>query len=380
MGTKQRAECIERSLTDWEYLKTLFPEGWEAMARTCGAFQRRRKFSSPEALLRTILAHILLGYSIRVTKAWARWSGVADISAVEILLRMRQCREWLCWMTTALLASWGLPELYGKRCGLRVRIVDATTVTERGSRGTNWRYHFSLDLPDLRAGDVMLTDQHTGESFKNFPIAPGTVLVGDQAYGVAPGIEYVVEKGGDVIVRMNPRNLIARTLSGEPFALREQLRQLPDGAVCDWPVWVQGKRRKIQGSICAQRKPPEAAAKAEKAVIRNSRKKGHAVQPETIEYAHYLIVFTTLPEALASGELVLTLYRMRWQIEVGFHRLKELLTVRVVPHTNPESAQAWLQGKLFGAFLVETLRRNAERFSPEGHSDVGNEPATMSVA
>lgn len=375
----ETTDWTNTSKDQWGRLTAMFPEGWEAMAKECGAFHRRGKFENPETLLRTLLIHILDGCSFRVTATWARLGELVSVSDVAILYRLRQSYEWFCHMTQEMLKNWALPELTEGLCGLRVRVVDATLVNEPGSTGSDWRYHFAIDLPEGRVGDVVLSDRHQGESFKNFRVESGMVMMGDQVYGNAPGIEYVVEQGGDVIVRMNPHNLIARTEFGDPFALREHLRRLKDGQVGDWPVFIQGERGIIKGRICAQRKPPEAAAKAEKQVLRNSQKKGHKIQPQTLEYAHYLIIFTTLPAERVAGSTILAFYRLRWQIEVVFHRLKELLKIRFVPHPNPESARAWLQGKLFGAFLVETLRHKAERFSPEGHPVPGGEPATLPV-
>ena len=46
--------------------------------------------------------------------------------------------------------------------------------------------------------------------------------------------------------------------------------------------------------------------------------------PETLEYARYVIVFTTFPESEFHAAAVLRWYRLRWQVELVFKRFKSL--------------------------------------------------------
>ena len=47
------------------------------------------------------------------------------------------------------------------------------------------------------------------------------------------------------------------------------------------------------------------------------------------------------------------LYRFRWQVEIYFKRLKSILDFGELPKKTPESALAWLNGKLMVALLME---------------------------
>ena len=46
-------------------------------------------------------------------------------------------------------------------------------------------------------------------------------------------------------------------------------------------------------------------------------------------------------------------YRLRWQVELAFKRLKSLLGLGELPARRPELARAWLNAKLVLALLVE---------------------------
>jgi len=79
------------------------------------------------------------------------------------------------------------------------------------------------------------------------------------------------------------------------------------------------------------------------------------------------MVFTTIPAPLLGAGEVLELYRCRWQIELAFKRLKQLLKLGRLPHQAPDIARTWILAKLVIALLLETLYRNARAFSPWGY-------------
>ena len=73
----------------------------------------------------------------------------------------------------------------------------------------------------------------------------------------------------------------------------------------------------------------------------------------TLELAEYFIMWTSLKKLRASE--VLELYRLRWQIELVFKRMKSILGLGHLPKKDPLSAQAWLEGKLFVGLLIEHM-------------------------
>jgi Transposase DDE domain len=64
---------------------------------------------------------------------------------------------------------------------------------------------------------------------------------------------------------------------------------------------------------------------------RKASKKQMNTKPETLEFAKYVIVFTT--RRGDSGAKILEWYRMRWQIELVFKRLKAWPNSVTYPNT-----------------------------------------------
>jgi hypothetical protein len=138
---------MDTSGKNWKVLLSLLPAGWQQAALESGAVKRLRGFSSPEALLRTLLLHVGLGYSLRETVVRARLADWTDVSDVALLKRMRNSEQWVRFLCTAVLRESGAFVLE-KTVGA-VRIVDGTIIKEPGKTGSQWPVVYSLQLPSL---------------------------------------------------------------------------------------------------------------------------------------------------------------------------------------------------------------------------------------
>ena len=65
------------------------------------------------------------------------------------------------------------------------------------------------------------------------------------------------------------------------------------------------------------------------------------------------------------AEQVLRLYRLRWQVELLFKRLKSLLHLDHLRAQDPRLAQSYLLGKLLAALLLDRLTHQVRRLCPE---------------
>jgi hypothetical protein len=79
------------------------------------------------------------------------------------------------------------------------------------------------------------------------------------------------------------------------------------------------------------------------------------------------MVFTTVPASSFSTAEVLEWYRVRWQIELVFKRMKTLAELGALPKHNDQSARAWLYGKLLIVLLGQKLERLGRDISPWGY-------------
>ncbi|MGA2217501.1 MAG: hypothetical protein ABSG51_05410 [Terracidiphilus sp.] len=181
--------------------------GWEQAGRSSVAVKRLRGFSSIEALLRTLLLHVGWGWSLRETAVQAKLAGIADVSDVTLLNRLRDFEVWLRHLCRQLWQEGGV-SLQPALGGHAVRVLNATVVREPGSAGSQWRIHYSLRLPSLECDSFVLTPNHgrgSAERFGHFDFHPRELVLADAGYCHPAGIAAVVEQQADVCVRLSPQ-------------------------------------------------------------------------------------------------------------------------------------------------------------------------------
>jgi hypothetical protein len=354
---------------NWKVLASLFPAGWQQMAWQSGAVDRLRGFPSPDVLLRMLLLHVARGYSLRQTVVRAKLANWANISDVALLKRLRNSEEWLRLLCIELLrenVAYRLEEGISRT----TRIVDGTIVREPGKTGSQWRILYSIRLPSLVCDFFEVTTtigEGCGESLNRLPVGRHELILADAAYCSIAGIEYVWQRGADVLVRVNPQSFVAYSAHGRRISLLPRLCTLSKvGQSGEWRVVLHGQGSAFAGRICAARKSDCAIQQAHRRLQRRESKKQMITTPGTLEFAKYVIVFTTCSSGSTAD--VLRTYRMRWQIELVFKRLKSLAQLGHVPKHDDRSSRAWLYGKLLVRLLAQKLIRIGRDISPSGYS------------
>ena len=371
MNTKLLEDLRSSSLDGWDLVLSFLPKGWEEEAKRCGAFQRARGIKDASTLLRVLLIHLVEGYSLRETSVRASESGLATISAPSLQHRLEKAGEWLRWLAEGVRGELQRTCVVPiEKCGMNVRAVDGTSISEPGSTGTDWRVHYSLQLPTLNCDHFAVTPPNQGESFTRYPIQAGDLLIGDRGYSHRRGVRHIVQGGGNVLVRVNWQCFPVEISGGKrfnPVSLGRQLRVMQPR---EWDVSLPSEQKgqpAISGRIVGIKKSRAATRAAEKALRQRYTKKGKTLSKWTLAMAAYIYVFTTVSVDRLFAAQVLELYRARWQIELAFKQLKSILGIGHLPKINPRSGQAWLHGKILVALLAQAIIQAGEALSPWGY-------------
>ena len=317
-------------------------------------------------LLPLLLLHVAGGLSLEQAVVRAREHKLVNISAVGLFKRLRSSGPWLVWLTEQLVrrlsADWD-DALWKDR---PIRVLDATVIEEPGPTGTDWRLHYSLRLPQLSCDFLELTDAHGGESLKRLPVDKGDIVLCDRGYSHREGVAQVLAAGADVVVRLNTGAFPLTDKRGQALDLVKLVAKLKVGQLGEWPVWFEhaGQRHRLR--LCVLRKSKVATQLAQRKAEEIARDKGQQVRPETLKLAAFVLVLTSLPASWGTA-LVLELYRARWQVELAFKRLKQLLATGHVPKTTDPSSRAWLQAKILTDLLIDYMIHAGRFFSPWGY-------------
>lgn len=353
-----------REPDDWEIVCAFLPEGWRDAAFRCGAWTRARGIKDADTLLRVLMVHLADGCSLQETAVRVGAVGWTTLSSVAIFKRLRAAEEWLRWMAERL---WRSPARLTVQMDYRIRAVDATTVQEPGSTGTDWRVHYALDLANLQCDYFSLTDASGGETFRRLPVQQGDLILGDRAYGTPPGVAHVLTRGGHVLVRINLNMLPLYDKSGTRVDILRRLRSLRIGEVGEWPTCVHAGRDVLAGRLIGVKRSRRSAQLARKRLQREASRKGHTPAPDTVAAADYVFIWTSMPAKDLPTSQALQCYRLRWQIELAFKRMKSLMGLGALPKTTDASARAWIHGKLLIALLIECFIEAADSLSPWGY-------------
>lgn len=364
---KEVAKNVAQGLADehWRVIERFLPPGWVEQARHCGALRRARGIPDAEHLLRLLLIHVAVGCSLQETAVRARQLGL-HVSAVAVFKRLQAAEGWLQWLAEQL---WGTKRrpLAGRQRPLRA--VDATMVSEPGSTGTDWKVHYAINLADLRCDFFEVTGvTHGGETLRRVPVHRGDIMMGDRIYANPPGVAHVVHAHADVLVRLNRQALPLFDEAGQRLTPLRLFRTLKAGQPQEWSAQVRPKSgAAIAGRLIAVRRSAAATRHVRRRWQRKANKRQETVTRTAWSAAPYFAVWTTLPAPAWSVTDVLDGYRLRWQIELTFKRMKSVMGVGHVPKHDPASARAWLHGKIFVSLLVERMLEAATSISPWGY-------------
>jgi len=359
---------------EWEYVRTLLPPDLDESARKMNALVRCRNVPDAAALIRLALAYAVSDLSLKDVAAWASTLEVAQITGPGLFYRLREAENWLAHVLGRVLAE-QLPQTVG---GWPVRIVDATVINGPGNKyvrrgaadAVQWRAHVQIDPVTGKFSAVELTDNSGGERLDRHQFQAGEIVLGDRAYATARGIHAVRQSDAHVIARFSPGNLRTCDLQGQRIFLAEKENEVPTVGVLEYKIKIPvppkpTKSRKVWNSAKAIAWIPARAIAARTRPI-----EGHEGQ--------VIWILTTTESSQVPAIAALGLYRLRWQIELLFKRLKSLLHIDTLPSREGPTAKSWMLARLIAAGIAQRLVQPSGPLSPWGYELRFHPPAQSS--
>lgn len=331
-------------------MRTLLPSDLQESARAVGALIRCRNVPDATALLRMALAYAISDLSLKDVAAWASSLHVAEITGPGLFYRLREAESWLEHVLAQVLAQ----DVASAAGAWPVRVVDATVINGPGDEPVQWRAHVLINPATGGFRSVELTDHHGGEKLRRHHFEKGEIVLGDRAYGTARGLYAVRQAEAHAVVRFVPANLRACDEQHRRIYLSEREAEVPAVGVVEFQITIPvppkpTKSHKIWDSA-------KAVAWIPARVIAARTRAGEVIW-----------IITTLGAAELSAMQVMALYRLRWQIELLFKRLKSLLHLDTLPSRQGPTAKSWMLARLLAAALAQRLVQPSGPLSPWGY-------------
>jgi hypothetical protein len=347
---------------DWEYVRTLLADDLEESARRTCALVRCRHIPDAAALMRIALAYAVSDLSLKDVAAWASALQLAQITGPGLFYRLRGAEPWLEQVLGQILSQQAPPAAGG----FRLRVVDATVINGPGQKPVHWRAHVSIHAATGSIRAVELTDDSGGEKFGRHCFGPGEVILGDRGYATARGVYAVRQQEAHVVVRFHPATLRTCDEKRHRMYLEERQEEIPKMGAVEYKLAIP-----VPPEPTRSNKTWDSAKAVAWIPVR-----AVAARTRTGEVTW---VLTTLPKAQMPAIGILELYRLRWQVELLFKRLKSLLHFDALPSREGPTAKSWMLSRLIAAALAQQLVQPARPLSPWGY-DLRREPGCVAAS
>ncbi len=172
----------------------------------------------------------------------------------------------------------------------------------------------------------------------------------------------------DFIVRVGWKALALRTMDNTPFSLIDQMQTMPPGSgPQEWVVQavVGGRKqsRLLPVRLIGVPLPPDKVEATRLKLTRKASKHQDTLDPRSLVAAGFMVLVTSLPADIPAGEICAA-YRLRWQIELAFKRLKSLIHIDRLPTRTTAGSLSWLYAHLIMLLLTEAICQEFLESSP----------------
>lgn len=237
--------------------------------------------------------------------------------------------------------------------------IDATHFSMEGRQENLFRVHTSIYLKTKVVEQFILTDQHIGESVKNFRLQPGCCYLADRAYGNASQMAYMMENQAEFIFRISPSKI--RLFYDPQCQKRIDCKSLLCNETFSISCFFKYQHKAYPIQLVGSMLPKDKQEAAQLRIKRISQKKQYKTRPDTLIFANWLLLATSLHDL---NPYVYERYRQRWQIEIFFKTAKSLLNFHKLRRCSDRTATHVINIWMAIVFLISALYIKARSALP----------------
>jgi Transposase DDE domain len=286
---------------------------------------------------------------------------VAYMQEVFQLALREQLEPMYAQLTAGLLAPFGRVFLEDStQCRLHAKLADAFKGSGGSASSASVKIDVIYELLHHRLHDMVVTDGRAADQGRAAAIVPylqaGDLVIRDLGYFSLEALCQIATKQAWFLSRLS--NSIAVYPSADETVAALVLvdhvqRHAGQHAVVDLAVYIGQPRLRCR--LLAYRLPEEIVEQRRRSAYETARKKGRTPTQAYIHWLQFGWYITNVSAEVWAAEVVETVYRIRWQIELLFKQWKSLLHLHVLKGTRPERIKCLLYGRLITITLLMRL-------------------------
>lgn len=320
-NTKEKQDPHDKWMQE---IGSYFPADLEERLKNSGVMKRKRGVKSGMDFLKILLLYAVSNLSFRMLALSAAALSISTISDTAWRKKFLSSLPFLQALWNSLLSGLIEEAPASPPDSRSVYFVDASTIRQDGKQHAQYRIHMCYDFGHNHMSQVKLTDVHTAESLKHYHMQKGDIFLADAGYGTAANYAIAQEQNADVILRVSPNHFPIYHIDGTKIEIGALLKKAKKQEINSFEVtgFVKYQKRFYFVRLILGQIPEEKAQMARKRKKRRAQKDGCKIKSETLEFAGFVILATSLGIEYSKEE-ILSLYRSRWQVELLFKRIKQ---------------------------------------------------------
>jgi len=224
---------------------------------------------------------------------------------------------------------------------------------------------------DFRSGSVLLVEDMKGTLpdqgySKNIALftQKNDLTITDLGYWSFETFYQIDTKGGFFLSRFNTQVNLWKSINGEykELELRETLnKQTANSVEIDCLIRENGKDKWLNIRLIAFRAPEEVANLRRKKLKDQAKRKGRMPSQKSLDLCGWSIFATNVSAQLLPGEMVRSLYRVRWCVELIFKSWRSIMRMHLSNvRENHNRFKCELYAKLILATIVHTTHHHLQ--------------------
>jgi IS4 transposase len=226
----------------------------------------------------------------------------------------------------------------------------------RGSGGSASKAGLKIDLiyeyihhelTDIIVSQANVSDQKRSQNILRH-LKEGDLVIRDLGYFTLDIFRKIAARGAFFLTRYKHRCKVylSNQEDADPINLGQYLKKnMKDKNVMELYVFLGGKK-KAPGRMVFYRMPENVANERIRKAKKNAKKKGVTLSQEHLALLKFGLYITNVSREVFQAEVIGTIYRLRWQIELIFKQWKQLFQIHVMAGSRRERIYCLIYARL----------------------------------